>query len=136
MDNEFNCTSLSYAKISDRKKMRNETYQDYNSSRSFEDGYSIVALADGLGSCEKSDVGAKIAVETAIEFLHEYFLQNSDSWIDYDELKVELLNKIREEVEKQAMKERRSVQVRRVYFAVGLQMMICLSLLKLLCRDL
>ena len=105
MDNEFNYASISYAKIIDRKKRYNKVYQDYNASCSFEDGFSVVALADGLGSCRMSDVGAKIAVETAIKFLHEYFAKNLRFGIDVNEMKIHLLNAIKKEIEKQSIKD-------------------------------
>ncbi len=61
----FKFNSLVYQKTGKGKKC----CQDYVDSKTFENGISVVALADGLGSKNKSGIGAKIAVETTIEEL-------------------------------------------------------------------
>ena len=41
--------------------------QDYSDVVRINDGMIIAAIADGLGSAEKSDVGAKIAVKAVLD---------------------------------------------------------------------
>lgn len=95
--NNFELNSIGYVK----KGTKKTTYQDKMNAKTFDDGISIVALADGLGSKSKSDVGAEIAVETAIETLHEIFtnidVENLDQ-VSAETVKASLLEKIREKI--------------------------------------
>lgn len=75
MKSVFKYNSILYKKKGSTKG-ENKPYQDAITSYTYDDGISVGAIADGLGSKKKSDVGAKIAVETATEFLHDYFAYN------------------------------------------------------------
>lgn len=55
-----------------RHKQRNVPCQDYTSTYS-DDEITIIALADGAGSCEHSDLGAQVAVDTAIKVIKTSF---------------------------------------------------------------
>lgn len=45
--------------------------QDANETRIVKNGWIVSAVADGLGSCSHSDIGAKIAVKKSIDFIEE-----------------------------------------------------------------
>ena len=95
--NFFELNSIIYKKQGTKK----QTYQDRMNSKTFDDGISIVALADGLGSKSKSDIGAEIAVETAIETLHEVFANRNTDNPDKslaEDVKISLLDNIRNQI--------------------------------------
>ena len=48
--------------------------QDRSGFKVIEDKIVITAIADGVGSCALSDDGAEVAVESALAFLEEYFI--------------------------------------------------------------
>lgn len=70
----------------------------------------IAAIADGLGSCKYSDVGANIAIQTAVNFMERQLEENRDPDEDdiVDYLK-ESMNAALLEVESVAEKNNRSV---------------------------
>lgn len=55
--------------------------QDYSDVLTLENGYTIAVIADGLGSASKSDVGAKIAVNTVLKHIKKCILpQKADKF--------------------------------------------------------
>jgi len=54
-------------------QQQNLPYQDYGNYFIFKERCLLGAVADGAGSAKYSDIGSKIAVNTAISFLKAYF---------------------------------------------------------------
>ena len=99
--NNFELNSIGYVK----KGTKKEKYQDRMNAKTFADGISIIALSDGLGSKSKSDIGAKIAVETAIDTLHELFKELDVENLDINSAEIvknTLLSKVRENISMKA----------------------------------
>lgn len=48
--------------------------QDANYIKKINESLAIAAVADGLGSCEYSDVGSKVAVHTSVDYCAEHYI--------------------------------------------------------------
>lgn len=46
--------------------------QDYSDVLKLENGYTIAVIADGLGSASKSDIGAKVAVNSVLDYIKSH----------------------------------------------------------------
>lgn len=103
MENQFMLNSLIYKQKGNKAEAI--PYQDRMDARSFADGISIVVLADGLGSKQKSEVGAEIAVQTALVTLHKLFHNFDGKNLQPEEVKKQLLSQIRNKIEIKAKQE-------------------------------
>ena len=56
--------------------------QDSFASDCFPDGLGVIAVADGLGSVKKADIGADTAVMAAIERVNEIYHKNNDAGLE------------------------------------------------------
>lgn len=65
------------ASIRGKYHAHNALHRDDSFNFSISDQWSIIAVADGAGSCKLSRVGAKISVDTAVSFLKEKLLDYS-----------------------------------------------------------
>lgn len=98
-------------------QQQNLPCQDYGAYQIFQEQILCGAIADGAGSAKHSDIGSKIAVETALTFLQNYFTQFERQKSDceetaitpntllsireiYDDLLKAVLTAINEEAEK------------------------------------
>ena len=97
----FKLNSLIYKKTGSNKKY----CQDYVNARTFPNGISVVALADGLGSKKKSDIGARIAVETTIEKIGTLLSENDINHLNPNDIASNLLLDIKSKIVKLAGSE-------------------------------
>ena len=67
--------------------------------------WGIIAVADGLGSASKSDIGAKIAVEAAVKAGKEFITKKKNDEIIYDEILREAVFSARKSLETKANEE-------------------------------
>lgn len=100
MKYKLNLNSIAYQKTDSQKTKS----QDSIRMHTFDDGISVGAVADGLGSKSKSDIGSLIAVQTSIKYLHELLANSnvSPEKINYSEVKRELLQRIQSRISQQA----------------------------------
>lgn len=87
-----------------------EKREDAIGAKTFDDGTSIVVVADGLGSHKKSDIGAKIAVDTTIDFLHDVLPEVLESEEKQKKLSTALLRQIYLKISEQAEKDGGSIK--------------------------
>lgn len=69
------------SKIGKSHLLKNQLLQDYSKSIIINDNLAITAIADGVGSSKKSDIAAKIAVESVIDYLSKKALE-SNNYVD------------------------------------------------------
>ena len=67
--------------------------------------WGIIAVADGLGSASKSDIGAKIAVEAVVKAGKEFITKKKNDEIIYDEVLREAVFSARKSLETKANEE-------------------------------
>lgn len=84
----------------------NTPCQDANAFDILPSGECIIAIADGLGSAKRSDIGAKIAVKTAIETGKSIITEKKDENINYEKVLKEIVTSSRDALEVQAIKEK------------------------------
>ena len=100
MEDIFNLNSIIYKKQGDKKGK--VPYQDRMNAKTFDDGTSIVVLADGLGSKSKSHIGAEIAVKTSIKTLYKLFENYDGGNLTADTVRTTLLSEIKREIKERA----------------------------------
>ncbi len=84
--------------------------QDANKFVILESGISIVAIADGLGSAEHSEIGAATAVESVIHFITKYLEENTFSLVESPALFKKSIEFARNKLGKKADAEHHAVQ--------------------------
>ena len=68
-------------------------------------GWSIIAVADGLGSAKKSDIGAKEAVKTAVQTWKTIISERNNEEIDYEQVLREIVISSRRSLETKARED-------------------------------
>ena len=66
--------------------INNTPCQDACAFKIIAPSYAIIAVADGLGSAIKSDIGARITVDTVVQFAENYFTTHTPEDIDLGDL--------------------------------------------------
>ena len=100
MEDIFKLNSIIYKKQGNKKG--NIPYQDRMHAKTFDDGTSVVVLADGLGSKSKSHIGAEIAVKTSIKTLYKLFKNFDGENLSADTVRTTLLSEIKRNIEEKA----------------------------------
>jgi hypothetical protein len=72
-------------------------------------GYSIIAVADGLGSAKKSDIGANEAVKTAVQ-MWKTFVSNKSKEINFEKVLNKIVFSARKALETKASEEQCDLQ--------------------------
>jgi hypothetical protein len=84
--------------------------QDSYAFKILPSGECIIAVADGLGSAKKSEIGAKTAVKTAIEVGESIITEKKNEGISYDEVLREIIISSRSALETQAIEDKCSLR--------------------------
>jgi len=71
----------------------------------FISGWSIIAVADGLGSANKSEIGAKEAVDTAVQTWRTIISEKNNEEINYEQVLREIVSSSRKALETKAREE-------------------------------
>jgi hypothetical protein len=68
--------------------------------------HSIIAVSDGLGSAKKSEIGAKEAVETAVQTWETIIYGKNGEEINYEQVLKEIISSSRKALEKRAKEDK------------------------------
>lgn len=82
--------------------------QDAYSILTLDNGYKVIAVADGVGMCKYADIGARIAVETVVQFIKENFPLDNKS-ISIKSMLRTGFNRALIEISKEAIRNNQSI---------------------------
>lgn len=81
-----NISAFCFSQVGESHVKKGSSCQDRCGMRIVNDTIVIAAIADGVGSCALSDYGADVAVNSSLEYMENYFMENmKDASFSYDD---------------------------------------------------